>query len=156
MAISVGAQAPDFTLHSTNDDEITLSDYRGESNVVILFFPFAFSGICHEELCSVRDSYHRYQELDAQVLGITGDSLFSLKAWKEKEGFQFPLLSDFNYEVAAQYDSLFEELAWMRNVHKRSAFLVDKEGVVRYAEIGDTPKDLPDFEAIQGVLSELS
>ena len=155
MAVQVGAEAPEFSLHSTSDDVVTLSDFRGESSVVLLFFPFAFSGICHDELCSVRDSYHRYQDLDAQVLGVTGDSLFSLKAWKEKEGFQFPLLSDFNYEVAAQYDSLFDELAWMKNVHKRSAFVIDKQGVLRYAEIGDTPKDLPDFEAIQGVLAGL-
>ncbi len=156
MAISVGAEAPDFSLHSTTGDVITLSDYRGKSNVVILFFPLAFSGVCKEELCSVRDSYHRYQELNARVLGITGDSVYVLNAWSEQENFPFPLLSDFNAEVAPQYDSLFEELAWMRNVPKRSAFVIDKEGIVRYAEIGATPKDLPDFEAIRGVLAGLS
>lgn len=155
MAVSVGAEAPDFSLHSTNDDVITLSNYRDQSNVLLLFFPLAFSPVCHQELCSVRDSHSRYEDLDAQILGVSGDSVFTLKAWTEAEAFPFPLLSDFNHEVAPQYDSLFDELAWMKSVPKRSAFVIDKQGIVRYAEIGATPKDLPDFDAIQGVLAEL-
>lgn len=155
MSISVGAEAPDFTLHATNDEEITLSDYRGEQNVLLLFFPLAFSPVCHDELCSLRDNHGEYEDLNARILGVSGDSVFTLKAWTEKEGFPFPLLSDFNHEVAPKYGSLFDELAWMQNVSKRSAFVIDKEGIVRYAEVGATPKDLPDFEAIQGVLAEL-
>ncbi len=156
MNISVGAPAPDFSLHNSNGEVTTLSDYRGEQNVLILFFPLAFSGICTEELCSLRDNHGQYQDLNAQILGITGDSVPTLKAWVAAEGFPFPLLSDFNHEVAPQYDSLFEELAWMKNVPKRSAFVVDKQGVVQHAEVGATAADLPDFEAIRAVLGGLS
>ena len=155
MNISVGAPAPDFSLHNSNDEVTTLSDYQGKQNVLILFFPMAFSGICAEEMCSLRDNYGQYHDLDAQILGISKDSVHVLKAWVAAEQFQFPLLSDFNHEVAPQYDSSFGELAWMRNVPKRSAFVVDKQGVVRYAEVGATAADLPDFEAIRAVLADL-
>lgn len=153
MTISIGTEAPDFRLHATTGAEIRLSDYRGKQHVVLLFFPLAFSSTCLTELCSVRDTYQRYRDLDAEVLGISVDSVYTLKAWAAQENFPFPLLSDFNLEVAPRYDSLYDRMGWMKNVPKRSAFVIDKEGVLRYAELCDAPSDLPDFGAIQGVLA---
>lgn len=156
MTISIGTEAPDFRLHSTNDEVIELSAFRGRSKVVLLFFPLAFTSTCLEELCAVRDGYRRYRDLDAEVLGVSGDSVATLKAWAAQENFPFPLLSDFNLEVAPRYDSLYDRLGWMKNVPKRAAFVIDKAGVVRYVEILEDASELPDFEAVQGVLADLA
>lgn len=156
MAIELGQTAPDFTLKGTHSDQpVSLSQFRDESNVVLLFFPLAFSPVCTDELCSMREDHSRYEELDAQVLGISVDSPFALKAWHEQEDFPFPLLSDFNREVAPRYDALYEDLLGLKGVAKRAAFVIDKKGKVRYAEVCPTPKDLPNFEAIRSALSSL-
>ncbi len=156
MTLEVGQLAPDFSLNSTEDDPINLADYRGESNVLLLFFPFAFSGVCTDEFCSLRDNHDQYTGLDAQILGISGDSLHALNAWKAQENFPFPLLSDFNHEVTPAYGAHYDELAWMKDVPKRAAFVIDKKGVVRYAEVLATPGKLPDFEAVRAILADLS
>lgn len=160
MGITVGDHAPDFTLKSKSGDlnDISLSDYRDKKNVVILFFPLAYTGVCTDEMCSVSAGLADYDALDAQVLGISVDSPFAQEAWAEKEGITIPLLSDFNKEVSAAYGSQFEDLLGLglKGVAKRSAFVVDKSGVVRFASVSDDPGELPDFDAIKACLQALS
>lgn len=157
MPAQVGDQAPDFRLPATGpQDTVSLGEFRGRKNVVLLFFPFAFSPVCTQEMCAVRDTYlSRFNGLDAQVLGISVDSPFSLKAWAKQENFDFPLLSDFNKDVAKAYDVYHGELFGFQGVAKRAAFVIDKEGIIRYRWVSDDPKVLPDQEEIRRVLAEL-
>ncbi|HVR28357.1 MAG TPA: peroxiredoxin [Thermoanaerobaculia bacterium] len=156
MSIRVGEPAPDFALRGTqSDDPVSLSSFQGRQNVVLLFFPLAWTSVCTKELCSIRDSYAEYGKLNAQVLGISVDSPFALKAWSKEEGFPFPLLSDFNREVSASYGALYENLMGLKGVAKRAAFVVDRAGVVRHAQVLDKASDLPDFTAVQRVLSDI-
>lgn len=159
MGITVGDQAPDFTLKSKSGDDmndISLSDYRDSKNVVILFFPLAYTGVCTDEMCSVSGGLADYDALDAQVLGISVDSPFAQEAWAKENDITVPLLSDFNKEVSAAYGSQFEDLIGFKGVAKRSAFVVDKTGVVRFASVSDDPTELPDFDAIKACLQALS
>ena len=159
MGITVGDQAPDFTLKSKSGDDmndISLSDYRDEKNVVILFFPLAYTGVCTDEMCSVSGGLADYGALDAQVLGISVDSPFAQEAWAKENDITVPLLSDFNKEVSAAYGSQFEDLIGFKGVAKRSAFVVDKSGVVRFTSVSDDPTELPDFDAIKACLQALS
>ncbi len=158
MDISVGDRAPDFTLKSKSGDmnDISLSDYRDEKNVVILFFPLAYTDVCTDEMCSVSGGLADYDALDAQVLGISVDSPFAQEAWAKENDITIPLLSDFNKEVSAAYGSQFEDLIGFKGVAKRSAFVVDKSGVVRFASVSDDPTELPDFDAIKACLQALS
>ena len=155
MSIEVGQAAPDFTLKNTDMEEVTLSSFQGQKNVLLLFVPLAFTGVCTTELCSVRDNLNSYANLDAEVLGISVDSPFSQKAWKEQENLNFTLLSDFNREVVQAYDTQFEDLIGLQGVAKRSAFVIDKQGKVQYAEVLASAGDLPNFEQIQATLQGL-
>ena len=155
MATQVGESAPAFTLKNTDLEEVSLADFSGRK-VVLLFVPLAFSGPCTQELCDISAGINAYDDLGAQVLGISVDSPFSLKAWAEKEGITISLLSDFNKEVSAAYGAQFEDLLGFKGVAKRSAFVVDGAGVVRYASVSDDPKQLPDFEAIKACLQSLN
>jgi glutaredoxin-dependent peroxiredoxin len=153
MSLSPGQPAPDFTLYDSEKNKVTLSDYKGK-NVVLLFFPFAFSSVCTKELCEVRDSIGQFNSVDAQVFGISVDSLYTLAKFKEDQHLNFPLLSDFNKEASGAYESLHEEFNYnMKGVSKRSAFVIDKEGVIRYAEVLDNPGTIPNFEAVKQALS---
>ena len=148
MHPQVGQPAPDFTLFDTEKKQHTLSQYRGR-NVLILFFPLAFTSVCTAELCSVRDNMKKYEELDVQPLGISVDSLFTLGRFRDEQQLNFPLLSDFNKEVSRLYGSIYENFGFeMKGVSKRSAFLIDGEGIVRYAEVLENAGEQPDFEAI--------
>ena len=132
MALEVGTQAPDFTLKDANREEVSLSSFRGEKNVLLVFYPFAFSGICTGELCQVRDELAEYQNDEVQVIGVSVDTPFSLKAWAEKEGYTFPLLSDFwPHGATAQAYDVFNDKAGMA---LRGTYLIDKQGVIRFAE----------------------
>ena len=154
--ITVGQQAPDFTLYDSDKQKTTLSNYKGK-NVLLLFFPQAFTGTCTKELCSTRDNIALYNQANAQVLGISVDSVFTLAKYKEDQHLNFPLLSDFNKETSTAYGALYDSFVFdMKGVSKRSAFVLDKEGIVRYAEVLETATDLPDFAAIQKTLSSLS
>jgi peroxiredoxin len=156
MSLRIGDAAPDFTLRDSDKQEVALHDYKGK-NVVILFFPLAFTGTCTTELCSLRDNMNIYNGLNASVLAISVDSLFTLEKFKAEQGYNFPLLSDFNKEVSTAYGSLYENFVLdMKGVSKRSAFVVDKEGVIRYTEILEDATRIPDFDAIQNVLKTLS
>ena len=156
MNIKIGQQAPEFSLFDTERKKVNLSDFKGK-NVLILFYPQAFSSTCTKELCSVRDDIGRYNNANAEVLGISVDSVFTLKRYKEEQGYNFPLLSDFNKEVSAAYDSLYENwILEMKGVSKRSAFIVDKEGIIQYAELVEAKDAVPDFEAINQKLGSLN
>lgn len=156
MKIEVGQQAPDFTLHASDKSEVNLSAHKG-SNVLLLFFPLAFTGVCTKELCSVRDNIAAYNSANAKVFGISVDSPQTLTRFKEEQHLNFPLLSDFNKDVSAAYGSLYDAfIGWMKGVSKRAAFVIDKEGIVRYAEVLERASDMPDFEAINGALATLN
>ncbi len=155
MSVQVGQEAPDFTLKNTDMQDVTLSAFRGKKNVVLLFVPLAFTSVCTSELCSVRDSLNQYASLGAEVLGISVDSPFALKQWKEKESLNFDLLSDFNREVVKAYGAQYDELLGFKGVAKRAAFVIDKEGRIRYAEVLEDARNVPSFEKIQETLRSL-
>ena len=156
MNIEVGQKAPEFSLFASDKSRVTLSDLKGK-NIVLLFFPQAFTGVCTAELFNVRDNIAAYNNTNAQVYGISVDSIFTLDKFRQEQGLNFPLLSDFNKDVSKAYNSLMEDFVFdMKGVSKRSAFVIDKEGVVRYSEILGKVTDLPDFEAIQKTLAELN
>ena len=155
MSLQIGDTAPLFTLKSSDKADVSLSDYSGK-NVVVLFFPLAFTGVCTTELCSIRDNKSDYENLNAEVLAISVDSLFTLAKFKEIEGYNFPLLSDWNKETAAAYGALYDEFVLgMKGVAKRSAFVVDKDGKIRYAEVLENAGELPNFAAINETLQTL-
>ena len=156
MTIKIGQPAPEFTLLDTDKNKVSLSDFKGK-NVLILFFPQAFTGVCTKELCAVRDDIGRYSNINAQVLGLSVDSVFTLGKYKEEQQYNFPLLSDFNKEVSAAYDSLYAEwILGMKGVSKRSAFIIDKKGNVCHAEVLENAGDMPDFKAINEKLDSLN
>ena len=155
MAIEVGRSAPEFSIFDTGKNKLSLSDLKGK-NVVLLFFPQAFTGVCTKELCTVRDDISRYNNANAQVIGISVDSVFTLKKFKEDQHYNFTLLSDFNKAISAAYGSLYDNwILDMKGVSKRSAFVIDKEGIVRYAEVLEVAGDIPNFEAINATLAGL-
>jgi peroxiredoxin len=156
MTIETGQQAPDFTLHDSDRNKITLSEQRGKT-VLLLFFPLAFTGVCTKELCAIRDDIARYNNTAATVFGISVDSYATLKKFKEEQGYNFALLSDFNKDVSALYGTIYDIFAgWMKGVSKRSAFIIDKEGVIQYAQVLESAGDMPDFEAINSKLAQLN
>jgi peroxiredoxin len=155
MSITLGQQAPNFTLRDTEKNEVSLSQYAGKK-VVLVFFPLAFTGVCTTELCSLRDSIATYNQLNAEVIGISVDSLFTLDKFKKEQSLNFTLLSDFNKEVSTAYGCLYENFVLdMKGVSKRSAFVIDAQGAVQYAEVLESAGDLPNFEAIQACLATL-
>jgi peroxiredoxin len=155
MTIEIGKNAPEFTLHDSDKNKVSLSDFKGK-NVLLLFFPQAFTGVCTKELCSIRDGIAIYNNANAQVLGISVDSVFTLAKFKEEQQYNFPLLSDFNKEVSTAYGSIYTDwILDMKGVSKRSAFIIDKEGIIRYAEVLESAGDIPNFDAIQQTLTEL-
>ena len=155
MPIQIGQPAPDFSLYDSDKKKVSLSDFKGK-NVLLLFFPQAFTGTCTKELCSTRDNITVYDQANAQVFGISVDSIFTLAKYKEDQQLNFPLLSDFNKAVSAAYGALYDNFVFdMKGVSKRSAFVLDRNGIVRYAEVLENAPDLPDFAAIQKTLQEL-
>jgi peroxiredoxin len=151
--LQTGQQAPDFTLYDSEKNKLTLSEQRG-ANVLLLFFPLAFTSVCTVELCAVRDNISQYNNMNAKVFGISVDSVYTLAKYKEEQRLNFPLLSDFNKDVSEAYDSLYEKFGFgMRGVSKRSAFLIDVNGILQYAEVLENANEQPNFEAIQDKLS---
>lgn len=147
-----GDKVEDFSLQNTQKEFISLSDVRKNGNVLILFFPLAFSSVCTKELCTVRDNMKFYNSLNANILGISVDSLYSLREFKRANNLAFPLLSDFNKEVSRQFGVLDENYFGMKGVSMRSAFIVNRNMIVKYAEVLEDDAHLPDFKAIQKVL----
>ena len=161
--LSIGTKAPDFTLSTATAEgtqQITLSAEVGKKNILLLFVPMAFTGVCTTELCEISKGIGSYDNLDCAVYAISGDNPFAQQAWAQKEGITVTLLSDYEHAVAKAYGISYESFLpqiglGMGGVPKRSAFLIDRSGVIQYAESSDDPKQLPNFEAIQAKLSEL-
>lgn len=163
MSIKVGDKAPDFTLvtkTASGPELVTLSDLIGKSNIVLLFVPMAFTGGCTTEFCNISKGISEYDALDAKVLGISGDNPFAQEAWAQKEGITITLLSDYEHAVTEAYGVAYKQFLpeanlIMGGVSKRSAFVIDKAGIIQYAEVQEHPKDMPDFEAIKATLRSL-
>ena len=163
MPLTVGTKAPDFTLPTKTADgpkQVRLSDNFGKKNTLLLFFPMAFTGVCTTEMCEVSQGLNAYADLNAAVYGISGDNPFAQEAWAQKEKITVPLLSDYEHKVAqaygVAYDSFLPQMnLGMSGVAKRAAFIIDKNGVIQYAESNDDARQLPNFEKIKAKLAEL-
>jgi peroxiredoxin len=147
MSIDVGSKAPDFTLTSHERQPVSLSDYRGRP-LVIAFFPAAFSSVCSKELCTFKDSLERLNGANAQVVGISVDTPFALKAFYDHEKLTFTLLSDFNKQVIRDYGVFNEDMIGLKGIAKRAVFVLDKEGVVRYQEVLEDARNEPDYQKV--------
>jgi peroxiredoxin len=158
MAVETGQQAPDFTLFSDQNEAYSLADERGGKSTVLLFFPGAFTSVCTAEMCTVNEDLASYKDLDANVVGISTDSPFVLAEFKKQNDLDFPLLSDHDGQVSdsygAKYDHDFTDMKLDR-ISKRSAFVIDSKGTVRYAEVLENAGKQPDFEAIKSTLNEI-
>lgn len=159
MAAELNQKAPDFTTKACDGERIedfTLSKELGKENIVLAFFPLAFSPVCTNEMCSFRDSLAQLNSLKARVYGISVDSPFSLNAFIKANDLKFRILTDFNKEISRSYGVLHEELMGLKGVAKRSVFILDKNGIVRYKWVSDDPRQLPDLGAIQQALQGLA
>jgi glutaredoxin-dependent peroxiredoxin len=163
MSLSIGTSAPDFTLTTlgaSGPELFKLADHIGSGNILLLFVPMAFTGVCTQEFCEISKGINEYQNLGAKVFGISGDNPFSQKAWAEKEGITLTLLSDYDHKVTAAYGVAYDSFLPAKNlimggVPKRSAFIIDSKGIIQYAEVLESPGDLPNFTAIKAKLAEL-
>ncbi|MEP6672146.1 MAG: redoxin domain-containing protein [Chthoniobacter sp.] len=159
MALSVGSKAPDFTLKSKGAEglrDIALGANLGKKNTVLLFFPLAFTSVCTQEMCDVTAGLGSYEGLNAEVIAVSVDSPFAQEAWAKKENITITVASDLNKTTAKNYEVLLDDLIGLGSVSARAAFVIDKAGVIQYAEQTPTPKDLPNFEAIKAKLASLS
>lgn len=154
MSLSIGQKAPDFNLYSSELKEVSLSDYVSKK-LIIQFFPMAFTGVCTEQLCTMRDSFGYYEDLHADIVAISVDSPFALAKFKEENHYPFPLLSDFNKEVSKSYGAFYDDFVFgLKGVAKRAAFVIDENQNIIYAEVLDAASELPDFEAIKQVINQ--
>ncbi len=156
MSTLIGNKAPEFTLYASDKSKVSLQDYQGQ-HVVLVFFPLAFSSVCTKEVCDITDNLQAYNTANAAVLGISIDSLFTLAAFKEQQHIGFPLLSDFNKSVSKDYDVLYDIFPAfeMMGVSKRAVIVIDKNQVVQYVEVCNSPGDMPNFNKVQEVLAKL-
>jgi glutaredoxin-dependent peroxiredoxin len=156
MSLKQGDKAPDFRLFSTDKKEVSLTDFSGK-NLIVHFFPAAFTGTCTKQLCTLRDGITMYHNDKSDVVAISVDSLFALAKFKEEQNLNFQLLSDFNKVTSKDYGAFYNEFVFgMKGVSKRAAFVIDKEGTIQYAEVLESAGDLPNFSAIDEVLTKLS
>ena len=155
MAATVGSKAPDFTLMNENREPVTLSSQKGHP-VVLAFFPAAFSGVCTKELCTFRDNMSKLNTAKAQVYGISVDTFFTLGAFKKDQNLNFPLLSDFNKDVIQAYGVFNPDMIGLKGIAKRATFVIDKDGVVRHAEVLDDARNEPNYDKVFETLSKLS
>lgn len=157
MPIAVGSKAPDFTLKTKTAEglaDIKLSDNFGKKQTVLLFFPLAYTSVCTDEMCDISNGLAGYAELGTEVIGISVDSPFAQEAWAKASNIKITLVSDLNKETTKAYDVLFPGLAGIGDTAARAAFVIGKDGVVKYAEQTPTPKDLPDFAAVKAALAK--
>lgn len=152
--LAKGSVAPSFLLTATDRSAVTLEDQKGK-NVVLLFFPLAFTSTCTTELCSVRDNLSFYTSVNATVFGISVDSNATLKVFKAQQELNFELLSDFNKEASVAYGAFYDDFFGMKGVSKRAAFVIDREGIIQYAEVLENAGEVPDFLAIRQTLEQL-
>lgn len=155
MSVDVGSKAPDFTLTNQDREPVRLSDSAGKRNIVLAFFPAAFSSVCTAELCNFRDRMSRLNQVDATVYGISVDTFWTLKAFARQEGLTFPLLSDFNKDVIRQYGVFNENMIGLKGLAKRAVFVIDKQGIVRHREVLEDARNEPDYAKVDTVLHAL-
>lgn len=157
MPLAVGSSAPDFVLKSKTADglkDVKLSDNFGQRSTVLLFFPLAFTGVCTSEMCDVTSGLSAYEQLGAQVIGISVDSPFAQEAWANANKIKITLVSDLNKTVTRAYDVVFPNLAGVGDTSARAAFVIGRDGKIKYAEQTATPKDLPNFAAVKAALAQ--
>jgi glutaredoxin-dependent peroxiredoxin len=155
MAVDVGSKAPDFTLTNQDRQPVKLSEQRG-GPVVLAFFPAAFSSVCTKELCTFRDSLARLNQAKARVFGISVDTFFTLKAFHDQQGYNFPLLSDFNKQAIRDYGVFNEDMIGLKGIAKRAVFVIDRDGVVRHREVLEDARNEPDYDAVFKALASLA
>lgn len=156
MTLNIGDNAPSFTLKDTNLAAVNLEDYKGKT-VVLLFFPMAFTGVCTNELCFMRDNLNKYSGLNAEIFAISVDSPFTLKKFKEENQLNFAVLSDFNKVVSTAYGALYEEFVHgLKGVSKRAVFVIDGGGKIQYQEILENAGNLPNFEKLEAEVSKIN
>ncbi|MDQ3534817.1 MAG: redoxin domain-containing protein [Bacteroidota bacterium] len=153
MSLQIGEKAPSFKLFDSQIKEVKLEDFKGKK-ILILFFPLAFSSVCTKELCTIQNDFSQYTSLGDNVVAISVDSIFALAKFKEVYNLKFTLLSDFNKDVSQAFHAYYPEYFGMKGVSKRAAFVIDEEGIIKYAEVLESSDDLPDFEAIKQALQE--
>jgi peroxiredoxin len=156
MPAEVGRPAPQFSLSAASGDTVTLEQYTGRGPTILLFFPLAFTPVCTNELTIMRDQYQSYARMGARILAASVDSPFTLKFWAEQLKLPFPLLSDFNKETARAYGALHEDLMGLKGIAKRSAFVIDGKGVIRYRWVSDDPGMLPPFDEIKRAVEQVA
>jgi len=149
MSVTIGTRAPSFSLPSKPGEVIDFAAILGSEKVVLLFFPFAFSSVCTAEMCHLRDDWSKWSSLGVRIFGVSIDSPYTTEKFRQVEGIPFPILSDFNKEVCASYGVLLEQLNGLRGVATRAAFVMDAQGVVRYAKVNASPREQVDFKAIE-------
>jgi glutaredoxin-dependent peroxiredoxin len=154
MSVDVGSKAPDFTLVDQDRNQVTLSASLGRP-VVLVFFPGAFSSTCTAELCTFNNSLSRLNAAHAQVYGISVDTFFALKAFRDSQHLAFPLLSDFNKEVIRLYDVFFEDMIGLKGLAKRAVLVIDKDGIVRHRQVVEDARNEPDYDAVFAALASL-
>lgn len=154
MSVDIGQQAPAFELNASTGETISLEQFRGEKPVVLLFVPLAFTPVCTNELSRMRDDYDTYAGLGAEVLAASVDSQFTLRVWADQLKLPFPLLSDFNKETATAYGAIYQDLMGLKGVAKRAAFVIDKDGIIRYRWVSEDAEKLPAFDEIQAMVAE--
>ena len=155
MAVEVGSTAPDFTLVNQDREAVTLSQELGKGNVVLAFFPGAFSGTCTKEFCKLSDTMGSFTSVHAQVLVISTDTFFALKAWDDQQKLGFPLLSDYNKEVIHKYGVVNPDMIGLKNIAKRAVFVIDTGGVVRYSEVLEDARNEPDYAKLNEALGNV-
>ena len=155
MSVDVGAKAPDFTLPNQDRENVTLSEQLKNGPAVLVFFPAAFSSVCQQEMCTFRDSAADLNKVNAQVLGVSTDTFFALKAWGDQQKLNFPLLSDFNKEVLPKYGVLNPDMIGMKNIAKRAVFVIDRSGTVRYREVLEDARNEPNYDNVKKALASL-
>ncbi|HZW84423.1 MAG TPA: peroxiredoxin [Nitrososphaerales archaeon] len=158
MVVRIGQKAPDFTLPDSEKKQRTLSEFAKSGPVVVAFFPFAFSGTCDKEMCTFRDGFGALQAAGAQLLGVSVDSSYSLRAFSQTYNLQFPLLSDFNKKVVKLYGVLQDPWVGLgyKGVAKRAVFVVDKRGMLRYKWVTDTPSEEPPYNEVTRAVQKLA
>lgn len=156
MTLNTGDKAPSFIMKDTDLKDVSLADYQGK-NLVLLFFPLAFTSVCTEELCYMRDNLSKYEELNSSVLGISVDSPFTLKKFKEDNNLNFTVASDFNKEVSQSYGAFYEDFVLgLKGVSKRAVFVINADGNIHYSEVLDSAGDLPNFDKLKDALSQIN
>jgi peroxiredoxin len=154
MSVEVGQPAPAFELDASTGEKVSLSDYQGQGPTVLLFVPLAFTPVCTNELSVMRDDYETYTKLGARVLAASVDSQFTLKVWANQLKLPFPLLSDFNKETATAYGAIYDDLMGLRGVAKRAAFVIDRNGIIRYRWVSEDANNLPDFGELKAAVEQ--